>query len=692
MGTPPDKAQKLRFPFRIGLTAATLIGILTATPEVRAASYLEVPVVPSSYGVTPSGFTFECWIKVLAQPGQDPRIVRCRNTQEGPCGNASTAVWELFVCRLSACSTGRPYFGLQSGGVCNELAGGASIINGAYHHLAATYEGAKMRFYIDGAPAESLALSGFSVNVTGGKIVIGNSTDYINSIECEVDDIRLWSVARTRSEIQAGMGGEISPTAGLVANWKLNGDGSDAVGGPSLIANGEVTFVSGKYGSAAFIDNTPPIPDAPVASASDTSDAGVTVTWTDVAQESGYRVYRGSSLRATLGINVTSFFDFPPPGTYNYCVEAFNGTGTSARGCDSGTRLVPPPPDTPTTCAASENQVDVTVTWSDVGTEESYRVYRDGTLVATPSANVLTFTDTPSPGFYTYCVEAFNPGGASGQRCDTGAAIPFAGHTYEVIYDPISTWHASDQAAGVSGKYLATILTAGEEAYIKGLIAQSNPPIPGAFWIGYSKVSATFRWSTLEVSPYTNWAPNEPNNSGGNEAYASILFSTDASRNGFWNDAPDEGFGPGTGDIGRLGYIVETGPFASVPSIPASFTASDNGFFVVALSWSDVGGEDGYYIYRDGVLITTTGANSTSSTDGPAPGTYTYCVQAFNVVGSSGSRCDSGRRLQPVAAPMGGPLAIALTVAALGLVGSRSLKTRGRQAIEEERRSREDRR
>lgn len=58
----------------------------------------------------------------------------------------------------------------------------------------------------------------------------------------------------------------------------------------------------------------------------------VKLTWSDVSNETGYRIYRDGKLLATLGANTISYVDKPPyGGPYTYAVEAFNDSGTSAQ-------------------------------------------------------------------------------------------------------------------------------------------------------------------------------------------------------------------------------------------------------------------------------------------------------------------------------------------------------------------------
>ena len=406
------------------------VAALAPVPALSA-SYLQA-TPDASFNVTTSGFTVEAWVKVRTKPGPDPRIIRCIGPTEGPCGNAAVDVWELWICSTS-CAAGRVYFGVQHGGVCAEVQSSA-VVDTAFHHVAGTYGGDSLKIYIDGVRSGALYAPAWSVQVAGGKLVVGNATAYNNAYDGLIDEVRVWNVARTEGQISSSMLGEVTPGAGLVGYWRLNGDGTDLVAGRTLVPTGSVSFVAGKINQAADVCNqvTCPPPPPPVVppscSATDASDAGVTFTWADVAFDEGYRVFRNTAQVGSVGPNVTTFVDTPPPGTYTYCVEAFNTAGVSPQCCDSGTRLVPPAPPTPSPCSASDGSFqNVFITWANVANEDGYRVFRNGVQIASLAANVVSTVDTPPFGTYTYCVEAFNAGGASPQCCDSGTRSPAAG-------------------------------------------------------------------------------------------------------------------------------------------------------------------------------------------------------------------------------------------------------------------------
>ncbi len=238
------------------LLGIVCIALLSFTPgTARSQSYLQTGAT-AGFNVTPTGFTVECWVKVRSEPGYDPRIIRCIGPTEAPCGNAQVECWELFICKASACTPGQPFFALTHAGVCHELQANRAIVDGAYHHVAATYDGTTMSIYVDGVPSGSLVASGEYANVAGGKLVVGNATAYNNPFDGQIDEVRVWSLARTPGQIASAMSTEIVPQSGLAGYWRLNGDGTDLIAAATLVPSGVVAWVPGELNQAADVSNS----------------------------------------------------------------------------------------------------------------------------------------------------------------------------------------------------------------------------------------------------------------------------------------------------------------------------------------------------------------------------------------------------------------------------------------------------
>ncbi len=167
--------------------------------------------------------------------------------------------------------------------------------------------------------------------------------------------------------------------------------------------------------------------------------------------------------------------------------------------------------------------------------------------------------------------------------------LPQTGHFYRFVSKPNLSWTAARDAAalltyyGLRG-YLVTITEQAENDFIKlktksvGWIGASDELLEGdwrwrtgpegtennglgrLFWRG---TGADFVSGVSGKGPvngqYENWNDGEPNEVGGGEDYAHILyFPTNPGASYKWNDLPNSG---GSGDYASKGYIVEFGGF-----------------------------------------------------------------------------------------------------------------------------------
>jgi hypothetical protein len=97
--------------------------------------------------------------------------------------------------------------------------------------------------------------------------------------------------------------------------------------------------------------------------------------------------------------------------------------------------------------------------------------------------------------------------------------------------------------------------------------------------------------------------------------------------------------------VATYGVITKVGNPASQPAAQSLSSPGDlryaydctSGSVSISLSWVDrANGEDGYRVYRDGSLVATLGAGSTSYSEFvPGSGTYNYSVAAYNASGES---------------------------------------------------------
>ncbi|MEM6448676.1 MAG: LamG-like jellyroll fold domain-containing protein, partial [Cyanobacteria bacterium P01_D01_bin.105] len=89
--------------------------------------------------------------------------------------------------------------------------------------------------------------------------------------------------------------------------------------------------------------------------------------------------------------------------------------------------------------------------------------------------------------------------------------------SYYLLSSNDLTWEEAQAQAESIGGNLVTINDAAEEAWLHTTFSAS-----GELWIGLTdkSVEGQFEWASGEAVTYTNWSPNEPNDSGAGEDYA----------------------------------------------------------------------------------------------------------------------------------------------------------------------------
>ena len=269
-------------------------------------------------------------------------------------------------------------------------------------HIAATYDGAMLRLYVNGTIAASRGLTGAMVTSSSALRIGGNAVwgEYFKGL---IDEVRVYNRALTGGEIATDMGTSV------------------------------VTL------------DAPP--SAPAASSPTVDLHDVRVTWsaaTDDLGVTGYRVHRSTTAGftpsdANLVATTSSLSHLDsnlPGGTYHYKLVAVDTSGT--RGAPSNevsATVTDAPPSSPTVSPPTVDADDVRVTWSaatdDLGVT-GYRVHRSTTAGFTPSdANLvatkttLSHLDSNLPaGTYHYLVVAVDAvGNRSVPSNEVGATV-----------------------------------------------------------------------------------------------------------------------------------------------------------------------------------------------------------------------------------------------------------------------------
>jgi murein DD-endopeptidase MepM/ murein hydrolase activator NlpD len=178
--------------------------------------------------------------------------------------------------------------------------------------------------------------------------------------------------------------------------------------------------------------------------ATPTDSTHIRVDWNDNSNnESGFKIYDGGTLVATVGANTTSYtVGGLAPGSYHcHHIYAFNNYGNSPW-TDWACATTPTggqPPAAPSNLRATPtDSTHIRVDWNDNSNNESgFKIYDGGTLVATVGANTTSYTVSGlAPGSYhCYHLYAYNTYGNSGWTDWACATTPSGPPAQEVIVD-----------------------------------------------------------------------------------------------------------------------------------------------------------------------------------------------------------------------------------------------------------------
>jgi len=163
-----------------------------------------------SFGGT-ANFTLEAWVNRKAT-GSTASIIS--KFDGGVVGNY----------RLYIHSNGIPYFSREASPW--SVAGVSALPENEWHHIAGVFDGSTMKLYIDGVLVNSVAATGSVVsNVSIVKVFLGaaNQSSISNFFKGSLDEIRIWNVARTATQIQNSYLTELAGNeTGLAAYYNFN--------------------------------------------------------------------------------------------------------------------------------------------------------------------------------------------------------------------------------------------------------------------------------------------------------------------------------------------------------------------------------------------------------------------------------------------------------------------------------------
>jgi hypothetical protein len=165
--------------------------------------------------------------------------------------------------------------------------GGSALAVNTWTHLAATYDGAMLRLYVNGVQIAAQSQSG-AIGVFAGPLRIGGNASLGEYFQGRIDEVRVYNRALTQAEIQTDMNTPIgnttntAPTITAIANQTTT---SGVSVGPLAFTVGDAEAAAGSLTVSGTSSNTSLVPNANIVFGG--SGANRTVTVTPAAGQTG---------------------------------------------------------------------------------------------------------------------------------------------------------------------------------------------------------------------------------------------------------------------------------------------------------------------------------------------------------------------------------------------------------------------
>lgn len=270
-----------------------------------------------------SALSFEGWVKPASFKSVSPYISSIIGTETGDANAALLRFGDVGI------ANNKLQFVLSIGGAQSKLTSATALNINTWYHIAATYDGANMKLYINGVLDASVAKTGaFTAN---GTLYISKSWDDSRNFNGSMDEWRVWRRALTQAEIQNNKC-SVSPAAtSLEACWRFN-DGSGT--------SAQDTTGHGYTGSLVNMDNSNWITDVPTCGTSlpvanftgapVTITTGQSVTFTNTSSNTTSYSWTFTGGTPAASTQTNPVVTYSTAGTYTVKLVATNAAGSDS--------------------------------------------------------------------------------------------------------------------------------------------------------------------------------------------------------------------------------------------------------------------------------------------------------------------------------------------------------------------------
>ena len=136
-------------------------------------------------------------------------------------------------------------------------AGDGNLATGVWYHFAGVRSGSDISLYVNGELQETVSATSDDLSNSDSLLIGARNTGSINRyFDGLINDVRIWSDARTPSEIQDNIGSDtLDSTTNLEGRYKFNNNAEDSSSnGNDLTANNSPTYTTDvPYSGTTFV-------------------------------------------------------------------------------------------------------------------------------------------------------------------------------------------------------------------------------------------------------------------------------------------------------------------------------------------------------------------------------------------------------------------------------------------------------